>query len=83
MFPRIQKLKLHILKLDIEFKLTGAKFMKRYDLWDAFAKTGRIEDYLRYRGVDVYNLKNMKNSKEEPQRDDNRRPDYQGEQQYW
>lgn len=57
--------------------------MKRYDLWDAFAKTGRIEDYLRYRGVDVYNLRNMKNSKEEPQRDDNRRPDNQGEQQYW
>jgi oligoribonuclease (3'-5' exoribonuclease) len=57
--------------------------MKRYDLWDAFSKTGRIEDYLRYRGVDVYNLKNVNRGREERERNDNRRPDNQGEQQYW
>ena len=28
--------------------------MKRLELWDAFARTGRVEDYLRYRGVDIY-----------------------------
>lgn len=53
--------------------------MKRFDMWDAFAKTGRIEDYLRYRGVDVYNVKRG----EVRHRDDNRRPDNKGEQQYW
>lgn len=52
--------------------------MKRYDMWDAFARTGRVEDYLRYRGVDVYDMK----VREERSRNDNRRPDNQGEQQY-
>lgn len=28
--------------------------MPHGDLWDAFVRTGRIEDYLRYRGVDIY-----------------------------
>lgn len=28
--------------------------MKRDNYWSAFAKTGRVEDYLRYCGVDIY-----------------------------
>ena len=34
--------------------------MKRLDLWDAFARTGRVEDYLRYRGVDIYDAADRK-----------------------
>ena len=26
------------------------------DWWNAFVHTGRIEDYLRYRGVDIYGV---------------------------
>ncbi|MDD3832385.1 MAG: hypothetical protein PHR18_00615 [Oscillospiraceae bacterium] len=48
--------------------------MNRYDMWDSFAKTGRIEDYLRYRGVDIYNMK----GREERNRNDKRRPDNKG-----
>ena len=52
--------------------------MKRLDMWDAFAKTGRVEDYLRYLGVDVYDIPH----KEDKRHHDNRRPDHQGEQQH-
>ncbi len=27
--------------------------MEQKDLWQAFAQTGRVEDYLRYRGVSL------------------------------
>ena len=54
--------------------------MKRGDLWDAFASTGRIEDYLRYRGIDIYQLP-PKEKKDHA--DDHRRPDHSGKQQYW
>ena len=59
--------------------------MKRYDMWDAFAKTGRIEDYLRYRGVDVYDRQELQGiqTREDRHRHDDRRIDHQGEQQYW
>lgn len=59
--------------------------MKRYDMWDAFAKTGRIEDYLRYRGVDIYDRQYVQalRYKEDEHRHDDRRADHQGEQQYW
>lgn len=59
--------------------------MKRYDMWDAFARTGRVEDYLRYRGVDVYDMQNNRDlqNKEDRHRHDDRRIDHQGEQQYW
>ncbi|MDD4413623.1 MAG: hypothetical protein PHR14_03585 [Oscillospiraceae bacterium] len=50
--------------------------MNKYDMWDAFAKTGRVEDYLRYRGVDIYNM----TGREERHRDDKRRPDNKGKQ---
>ena len=57
---------------------TEGKVMKRLDMWDAFAKTGRVEDYLRYLGVDVYDIPH----KEDKRHHDNRRPDHQGEQQH-
>lgn len=28
--------------------------MDRNELWTAFKKTGRVEDYLRYCGIDIY-----------------------------
>ncbi|MBQ6706101.1 MAG: hypothetical protein IJN07_01140 [Clostridia bacterium] len=31
------------------------------DLWESFKKTGRIADYLRYRGVDIYAAQNSLN----------------------
>ncbi len=55
--------------------------MKQGDLWDAFAKTGRIEDYLRYRGVDIYQL--VDREAEKRHEADHRRPDHPGKQQYW
>lgn len=54
--------------------------MKRGDLWDAFATTGRIEDYLRYRGIDIYNPP-PKEKKEHA--DNDRRAHHPGKQQYW
>ena len=60
--------------------------MPRGDLWDAFVKTGRIEDNLRYCGVDIYRQMNSAAppaGKEPPSHaSDNRRPDHPGEQQY-
>lgn len=32
--------------------------MDEHELWEAFKKTGRIADYLRYRGVDIYAAQN-------------------------
>ena len=55
--------------------------MKRFDMWDAFAKTGRIEDYLRYRGVDIYYKAGGREATHRHEADD-RRPDYPGKQQY-
>lgn len=62
--------------------------MKRDNYWSAFAKTGRVEDYLRYCGVD--NLRKRRGcripapSTEEqpPYASDNRRPNHPGKQQY-
>lgn len=31
--------------------MTGGDSMENKDLWKAFTQTGRVEDYLRYRGV--------------------------------
>lgn len=61
--------------------------MKRENYWSAFAKTGRIEDYLRYCGVDIYesgvNAVTPQSSQEAPPHaSDNRRPDHSGKQQY-
>lgn len=52
-------------------------------LWDAFLKTGRVEDYLRYRGVDIYQSTAAPSAKEAPAHaGDDRRPDHSGKQQY-
>lgn len=60
--------------------------MPRGDLWEAFAKTGRIEDYLRYCGVDIYQQPNNAipppGKEPPPHAPDNGRPDHPGKQQY-
>ncbi len=38
--------------------------MNDQQLWDNFKKTGRIADYLRYRGVDIYAFQNTVDRKE-------------------
>ena len=52
--------------------------MKQLDMWDAFSRTGKVEDYLRYRGVDAIDAE----SREGKRRYDNRRSDHPGKQQY-
>ena len=62
--------------------------MKRDNYGSAFAKTGRVEDYLRYCGVDIYEngvgAVSPPRPREEqpPYASDNRRPDHPGKQQY-
>lgn len=66
--------------------------MPHGDLWDAFVRTGRIEDYLRYRGVDIYQhmtsraqpqgLASTAGKENRPHAADHRRPDHPGKQQY-
>ena len=66
--------------------------MNHQDMWDAFAKTGRIEDYLRYRGVDIYTARighsaptssaHSATDEENGHAADHRRPDHTGIQQY-
>lgn len=52
-------------------------------LWNAFMKTGRIDDYLRFRGVDIYDVPVVSSTEEAPAHaGDNRRPDHSGKQQY-
>lgn len=52
-------------------------------LWNAFLKTGRVEDYLRYRGVDPYSSTAISSTEEaSAHAGDNRRPDHSGKQQY-
>ncbi|MCI8554212.1 MAG: hypothetical protein HFJ80_04625 [Clostridiales bacterium] len=65
--------------------------MERRDMWDAFVRTGRIEDYLRYRGVDIYtsrtgretspaavNAVNSVSKEENSHASNDRRPDHSG-----
>lgn len=52
-------------------------------LWNAFIKTGRVEDYLRYRGVDIYQTTGLSSAGEASvHAGDDRRPDHSGKQQY-
>ena len=51
------------------------------DWWNAFVHTGRIEDYLRYRGVDISGVMAGKEKRQDAA--DHRRTDYPGKQQYW
>lgn len=38
--------------------------MDEQQLWEDFKKTGRVADYLRYRGVDIYAFQNTVDRKE-------------------
>lgn len=52
-------------------------------LWNAFLKTGRVEDYLRYRGVDIYQTTGISSTEgASGHAGDDRRPDHSGKQQY-
>lgn len=56
--------------------------VKDRDMWNSFVKTGRVADYLRYRGVDVFRSCAEKHSpygRGEACKHDNRRPDNKGE----
>lgn len=55
--------------------------MDNHDWWKTFQQTGRIADYLRYRGIDVFSGP-VPNQKEDARESDDRRPDHSGEQQH-
>ena len=54
--------------------------MDQEKLWATFQKTGKIQDYLRYCGVDVYglgeNLVSAQGMQEEPHEANDRRADH-------
>lgn len=52
------------------------------DWWNVFCKTGRIEDYLRYRGVDIYAPRAENRKEQESGGDQDRRAGVKGKQQY-
>lgn len=56
--------------------------MEHDKLWAAFQKSGKVEDYLRYCGIDIYetgsNALLEKPLQEEPHEPDNRRTYHSG-----
>ena len=58
--------------------------MDERELWQTFQKSGRVEDYLRYRGLSVTVTTNTKETGEQAYGEqpntasDDRRPDYTG-----
>ncbi|MGI6265262.1 MAG: hypothetical protein ACOYJY_07390 [Acutalibacteraceae bacterium] len=52
----------------------------RPSLWNVFTQTGRVADYLRYRGIDPAEETATQEAVEHE--GDDRRPDYSGKQQY-
>lgn len=59
--------------------------MDKDKLWAVFERTGRVEDYLRYCGMDVYDSGGenvVPVTKESPYETDHRRADSAGKQQY-
>ena len=56
--------------------------MDELTAWKRFAETGRVEDYLRYRGVDIYQSPAPIAKETAAYAVDDRRPDYSGKQQY-
>lgn len=51
--------------------------MDQDKLWATFQKTGKVQDYLRYCGVDVYRTgENSVVEKEKPRETDDRRTDH-------
>ena len=57
--------------------------MDQEKLWATFQKTGKVADYLRYCGIDIYeNGTNSVSDREETNEADHRRTDRAGKQQY-
>ncbi len=50
--------------------------MDQDKLWATFEKTGKVHDYLRYCGVDVYGNGENSVEKEKPHETDDRRTDH-------
>ena len=51
--------------------------MDQDKLWATFQQTGKVHDYLRYCGIDVYRNENtVANAKEKPNETDDRRADH-------
>ena len=57
--------------------------MQQDSLWASFLKTGRVEDYLRYRGIDIYARTDRPEKEKQRHEADDRRPHHPGKQQYW
>ncbi len=56
---------------------------KEQEWWNAFLQTGRVEDYLRYKGIDVYQNQGLSSAEGGSVHADNdRRSDHPGKQQY-
>ena len=68
--------------IGIEQTPKGGGNMDNNELWDAFKKTGRIADYLRYRGIEVFSGPTPKPEEGTPREPDNRCTDHSGKQQY-
>ena len=57
--------------------------MDQEKLWATFQKTGKVEDYLRYCGIDIYTNSVADSATEEDIYEfDNRRTDHSRKQQY-
>lgn len=56
--------------------------MEHDDLWDAFKKTGRIADYLRYRGIEVFSGPTPETKEGNAREANDRCTDHSGKQQY-
>ena len=58
--------------------------MEQEKLWAIFQKTGKVEDYLRYCGIDMYSsgTNAVADTQEDPYECDHRRTDRAGKQQY-
>lgn len=52
--------------------------MEQKDLWQAFVQTGRVEDYLRYRGVSMTESRGGDTVGEQKKTFDDRRSDRSG-----
>ena len=52
--------------------------MEQEKLWATFQKTGKVQDYLRYCGIDLPETaeNSVAEAKEKPHETDNRRADY-------
>ncbi len=64
----------------------GARQMEQDKLWATFQKTGKVADYLRYCGIDIYETGTSSTAETDHQEAsheaDHRRTDRAGKQQY-